>query len=365
MPLAPFALLCRLVETRLAERRPDRALFDAIADPGTPWPRLVTLSGVHLTTPAMAASLLDLQLTGPLPPELEAYLLAMRAAATARNERLAAQLDEVALRLNAVEITPVLLKGAIRLGDGLYPDPAWRFMHDLDLLVPAHRVVAAQAALEEAGWSRMADEEEDGRHVKLIHPAAEARVELHADLLQAPFAPLLPATRVLARARTLELGRAMVAVPALEDQLVHLVAHGMLQHAFLFTGRCLLRDVIELALLRSQADGTTLAAARQRFAEAPSVAWRAAWDIGLELAAVCLPGLVPHGHQPGLPTRALVGRMLLQQRSPWLMEVLGPAGWAASRALGWAPGESAGTPVVGRAARILEQWSLFQRKTRW
>jgi hypothetical protein len=362
MPLPPFALLCRLVDVRLAKSPPDRALLDTIADPCTPWPRLVTLSGVHLMTPAMAACLIDLALTGPLPPQLEAYLLAMRAAATARNERLASQLHDVARHLNGVEIAPVLLKGAIRLVDGLYPDPAWRFMHDLDLLIPAHRLAVAQTALEEAGWRPMAGEADSAHHVTLVHPAAETRLELHREPLAAPCASLLPAARVLARARMLELDGVTVAVPSVEDQIVHLVAHGMLQHAFLFTGRCLLRDVVELVLLMRRTDPAILAAVPERFAAVPSAAGPAAWNVSLDLAAACLPGLAPRARKAGLRTRALVRRMLLQQRSPWLMQLLGPAGWVASLALGWAPGGPAG---AGSAARVLERWSVFQRKTRW
>jgi hypothetical protein len=139
----------------------------------------------------------------------------------------------------------------------------------------------------------------------------------------------------------------------------------MLQHAFLFTGRFLLRDLVELALLQARADQATLAAARQRFADAPSAAWRGAWDLGLALASACLPRLVPKAARPGLGTRALAWRMLLQQRSPWLMQLLGPAGWILSRALGWAPGEPGSSASASWTARMVEHWLLFQRKTRW
>ena len=72
-------------------------------------------------------------------------------------------------------------------------------------------------------------------------------MELHAEPLAGALARLLPAPRMLARARPAVAGTASIAVPALEDQLVHLVAHGMLQHAFLENGRFLLRDLIEQA----------------------------------------------------------------------------------------------------------------------
>ena len=101
-----------------------------------PWPRLVTLSGVHLLTPALAPALEHEHLRAAVPDELRDYLAAMHEAATQRNDALRAQLEEVAARLNAIGVVPVALKGAIRLIDGLWPDPALRFMHDLDLLVP-------------------------------------------------------------------------------------------------------------------------------------------------------------------------------------------------------------------------------------
>ena len=46
----------------------------------------------------------------------------------------------------------MLLKGAIRLIDGLYPNPGWRFMRDLDLLLPKERLNDAVTALAAVGY---------------------------------------------------------------------------------------------------------------------------------------------------------------------------------------------------------------------
>ena len=59
--------------------------------------------------------------------------------------------SSVAAALNEIDIVPVALKGAIRLVDGLWPDPALRFMHDLDLLVPADGLWRGAAAADGAG----------------------------------------------------------------------------------------------------------------------------------------------------------------------------------------------------------------------
>ncbi|MFO1049884.1 MAG: hypothetical protein U1E52_18535 [Geminicoccaceae bacterium] len=51
MKRSPFALLCALLLVTLRQRPADPALAAALARPGIDWPRLVTLSGVHLLTP--------------------------------------------------------------------------------------------------------------------------------------------------------------------------------------------------------------------------------------------------------------------------------------------------------------------------
>ena len=85
-----------------------------------------------------------------------------------------------------------------------------------------------------------------------------------------------------ARASPLAAGHAVIAVPALDDQLVHLVAHGMLQHAFLENGRFLLRDLVEQRLLDARAGRGELSAAQARFAAA---GYRLAWEVSRALAS--------------------------------------------------------------------------------
>jgi hypothetical protein len=355
----PFRLLCRLIDGWVAGLPPAPDLVAAIADPATPWPRLVTLSGVHLMTPALAAALAEPILAAALPRDLEVYLAAMRSAAAARNDGLRCQLDSIAAALNQVGVVPVALKGAVRLVDRLWPERAARFMHDLDLLLPAAAAATSRRRLEADGWEVIeTDEDTSSRHVAIARPGAPARVELHAAPLPAPYADLAPAHRLLSRAEPRVLGVATVALPALEDQIVHLVAHGMLQHAFLSTGPFLLRDLVELALLLRRADSGVAATAHDRFAAAGR---RSAWEVCLGLAGVCLPRSMPRrgGRRLGAGDRLLVGRMVLQQRSPLLMQVLGPVGWAAARALGQVAGQAGGT------TRLLEQLRTFRRKTHW
>lgn len=361
--MPPFNLICELIDCWLMELPIPAAVAAAIADPATPWPRLVTLSGVHLMTPAFAAALATPALAAKLPDELRLYLAAMREAATERNQRLRAQLEHVAARVNEIDVIPVALKGAIRLVDGLWPDIGLRFMHDLDLLVPAGSVERCRQRLVAEDWQTVVHGEAEGsHHVVLVHPRAEVRVELHTQPLAGAHDRLLPATRMLARARPAAIGQAMIALPTPEDQLVHLVAHGMLQHEFLCSGRFLLRDLVEQALLVQRADHGELESAGDRFAR---LGRGRTWDVSAALTARCLPRAAGGWARPGYGTRLLVDRMLLQQRSPAFMQLLGPVGWAVARAIGIAAGDTAAELEKSSLRHLGGRLQLFRRKTRW
>ena len=354
--MRPFELLCALVATGLGRRPVAPDLVAAVASADVPWPRLVTLSGTHLLTPALAPALADRALRDAVPDELRQYLAAMHEAAMLRNQALRAQLEHVAGLLNAIGIVPMALKGAIRLVDGLWPDPALRFMHDIDLLVPADAVAICASQLAASGWQPSPDgSHEAEHHLSLHHPEAPARIELHRLPLAGPHDRLLPAPQMLARAEPVGLGGAVVAVPAWEDQLVHLVAHGMLQHAFLESGRFLLRDLVEQTLLTARAGTDELRFAGDRFVATSN---QLAWDVSRELCARCL-GDEPSGATP--TCRLIAARMMLQQRSPVAMQVLGPAGWLAARLCGVASACS----VPGRFGDLVAQLAVFRHKTRW
>ena len=181
------------------------------------------------------------------------------------------------------------------------------------------------------------------------------RVELHRQPLAAPYAHLLTAQSMTARASPVAAGHAVIAVPALDDQLVHLVAHGMLQHAFLENGRFLLRDLVEQRLLDARAGRGELSAAQARFAAA---GYRLAWEVSQALCERCLGGPAP---EVGWKGRALSWRMMLQQRSALAMQVCAPAGWVAARLLRV---RSAEPPLI-TLREITARLAMFRRKTHW
>lgn len=355
MSLRVFRLLCDVVEARLDPGCTGPSLEWRVRAACTPWPEgLLRLAHAHLMTPALAVALEDLGLSDRLPDRVRAYIAAARALAVARNDRLREQLQAVALRLNEAGIAPTPLDGTLRLVDGLYPDPAWRFAPGLDLLIPMRQIAAAERALAAAGWApapRSPGSEPD--RVALLHPEGEAPLELHATLLGAPHDRLLPAAPFLARAEPHALGGATLLLPTGEGQLAHLVAQAMLRHAAPLTGRFLLRDTVELLLLARRFGPAALAAVEERFVAA---GYGMAWDTALTLARACQPRLAAGLPESGGGRHALVAllarRMMLQQGSPALMRALEPVGRLAARALGLAAASPAEAPGLGLAGML-------------
>jgi Uncharacterised nucleotidyltransferase len=210
--------------------------------------------------PALAAALRDLDLIGSLDAELAEFLLAVHAANVERNEELRGELAAAVGALNRTGIEPMLLKGAIRLVDDLYPDHGWRMLRDLDLLVPASPAADALRALEEVGYARI----EVGEN-ELARPGAMAQIDLHEEL----FSRLLPVTDVIDRSRPARVGDEAVRLPAIEHQLVHLIAHTQIRHFGHAFGRITLRDRLEAAaLLRRAPESIPWHAVSRRFVTA-------------------------------------------------------------------------------------------------
>ena len=88
-------------------------------------------------------------MTEELPEELHTYLDDLHQLNRERNAQLQAQLLEAVQQLNSIDITPVLLKGAMHLVTDMYGDSGARIMSDVDLLVPREDTERCMAALQE------------------------------------------------------------------------------------------------------------------------------------------------------------------------------------------------------------------------
>lgn len=313
--LRPLDLLCACLSAGQRGRRLDTATATALINPATDLVSLAQLAGRHRVTPMLAACIADPEIGPLLPEDFRVYLEFMHAENSSRNETLRLQLAEAAACLNEVGIQPVLLKGAIRLVDGLYPDPGWRFMRDLDLLIPRDRLPDAVARLSLLGYGfqeNVAEWSTQHKHLPPLRRDGDAAViEIHSEPLSSRHG-LCTAEGVQARSTLVDLDGTQVRIPDIVDQVAQLIGHdhfdGYLSRSRMF----LLRSVFETALLCRNQDHTRQLLAR--FASEGVRRW--AWT-QLGLAARLFPDYVARpldgGLVANLETRALLGLELLDE----------------------------------------------------
>lgn len=249
----PFDVLCRLLAARFGDGRGRAELHAQLAATGFDWQGLLACADRHLMVPALAAALADLDGAGTAPPGFVDLINGVREQNATRNRALRAYLLEVVHILNRIGIEPVLLKGAIRLVDDLYPDPSWRYMGDLDLLV-ADRAADAARALRAAGHADGVDITAPDPFAALRHhlpplrrPSGPARIEIHTRPLLVVLGDLLTTAAVVASAEPLNIEGARMRIPGRCEQLIHVVGHwrGRPDGAY----RLFLRDALETRLL--------------------------------------------------------------------------------------------------------------------
>ena len=106
------------------------------------------------------------------------------AASAIMAERRAAILAEVTRALRDRGVRVALLKGIAYAGV-IYPDPAERPMHDIDLMVPRLQFPEAMRCMAQLGFARVGKLQRRSRYYHAIELARdEMRVELHRSIIQ-------------------------------------------------------------------------------------------------------------------------------------------------------------------------------------
>lgn len=219
-PAPEYALLLDAVAP-LGRARVDHRAWD-----GPCWGRAVRAADWHRLSPLLFCHLrADEHVPGAVLSALErAYL-----AAAARSLFLAEALREALAALAAAEVRAMPLKGAALAGTA-YPNPAQREMLDLDVLVPAERLGAANAALAALGYGTLpGDEPAPGGHRAVHHDPALVRderlvaIELHHHVAIAGEGRAIDVGELWRRARPVP--GATHVLPAPEHLLLHVCLH--------------------------------------------------------------------------------------------------------------------------------------------
>ena len=221
-----------------------------------PWELLIEASSYHFVTPTLAWCLLHEPTAPPL--EVRDYFEEILALNTKRNDKLLTGLARIVRALNAIDIEPVLLKGAARLIEGTYPAPMLRFLGDLDVLIPANRSAAAVAALNSIGFHVHPDDAHlsaSHHHLPMLYdPETGVGVELHTALLLPEHASLLPTDWFNVSTQRYPFRDLTIRLPDATRSVGHIIAHDQLNHRRHWQRRVELRQLLDLAMIRARSE---------------------------------------------------------------------------------------------------------------
>lgn len=165
----------------------------------------------------------------------------------ARNAALSIQLVKLAKLFNNHEIACMFFKGAAGLVRNLYPS-GWRFMSDIDIIVPEYQISEAFALLKSEKYHEISDAVIQAHHVQaLAHPEFVSDVELHSDLYQRTPDSRSVVPEVLSDADRLEFHDVPITVPSITDHAWILMRTDPVSRPFL-PRFC---DMIEISLINS------------------------------------------------------------------------------------------------------------------
>ncbi len=212
--------------------------------PDWDWDRTVQMAAREEVQPALHGKL-------SCPPEIADFFDGIHELNAERNRQLLRELETLASLLNQAGIEPVLLKGAAYLVTGVYPDPADRWLQDIDFLVNPPQSADAFEIIRSSGYEPYIPN--PTALVLHHHPALtqihRVPVEVHHSLGHGACRTILTAEEMVSASTPFQLGRANVRIPSPEHLMTHLIVHSQMQHGSYERIWPSLRAMYDLALL--------------------------------------------------------------------------------------------------------------------
>ncbi len=201
--------------------------------------RLLALASAELILPALYPRLRASNTLPRLPSDLTASLHAVTELNRERNLFILRDSYDLIALLNHAGVQPISLKGIACLLAGIYPDPAERYLLDVDLLVAEPQLPAAIAAVTNAGYSPQStgtDPIADLRHhAPAMLRQGHVRIELHRAIGQGLAARILPASEIIAHAQPITLPEhpdLLLQLPSPEHLVTHLIIHSQISNVY-------------------------------------------------------------------------------------------------------------------------------------
>ena len=248
---SPFLGLCHLLSMTVNENH------GSVEGAETQWPieywsDVVALASEHCVLTWLATRCHDDQVDCTIPSDIAHFFADVRELNQTRNEQFVSAASHVIQIANGFGIEPVLLKGSAFIIGKHYPQPAGRFLSDVDLLV---RDRGTQERLVEklidAGF-RFRDgaqrvQDDDRHHAPpLLDPIYGAPVEIHHRSLSTRENALgLDYGTLRSRAKLVVTSGGSAYLPCAEDMLVHSLVHFQISHRWQYLAEIKLRDAID------------------------------------------------------------------------------------------------------------------------
>ena len=125
-------------------------IISAISRNRVNWKQLVYIASNNFVLQALHLKFLQHGITSFLPGDLAGHLQHVYDLNLERNKKILDHCAEINRLLKSHDITPVFMKGAGNIIDGLYSDPGERIMADIDILTgPGHMEAAARLLIKE------------------------------------------------------------------------------------------------------------------------------------------------------------------------------------------------------------------------
>jgi hypothetical protein len=186
------------------------------------------------------------------PPDISAFLRRQHAWNAARNLAFVHGLKMAVSALQVGGITPVLFKGSLSLVDGTVTDLGWRWMADLDVVVPEEALFDAVDRLHAIGFKTLPPGYHGPHELVVAHRDMQGAIELHVSLGGEPAASVLPIDDVVAASRSVAFAGGTVRALSPTHQVLHSIVHSAIHDHNHTVGGLPLRQLLTLAdLLRA------------------------------------------------------------------------------------------------------------------
>lgn len=161
-------------------------------------------------------------------------------------------LEALVRALNDAGIVPLLLKGAAAQVAGLYPDPGFRLMADIDLLVPVEQIDAAIAAAQSRGFAPMASPEGASSHAySLYNTQSSMLLEIHWRIARVHARDTFPAHIELASARPVDFRATRVLSPDWTRHAALTILHAVAWHRSRYMALVPIKALLDIAALKA------------------------------------------------------------------------------------------------------------------